>query len=89
MQAPRSLFDTTVSLEHEVLLETAFGNDELVLLALPVYRDPSEGRIHKLVGVNLELAVLPFLLEDHHVVGDCDLARPVALSRFLVEEGKV
>lgn len=86
MQAPRSLSDTTVLLEHEVLFDTSFGNDELVLLALPAHRDPSERRIHELVGVSPEFTSLPLLLEDQHVVGNRDLPGLVPLPNFLVEE---
>ena len=92
MRTSRSLSDTTVSsdtvasLEYEVLLETAFGNDELVFLAFPILRDPSERRIHELVGVSPELAVLPFFLEHHHVVSDLNLPRSIPSPSFLVEE---
>ena len=86
VQAPRPLSDTTTSLEHEVLLETAFGNDELVFLALPVHRDPFEPLTHELIGVDLEIATLPFLLKDNHVVGDRDFSRLVSSPSFLVEE---
>ena len=86
VQAPRSLSDTTASSEYEVLLQTPFGNDELILLALPVYRDPSERRIHELVGVSLEFPTLPLLLKNYHVVGDRDFPGLVPLPSFLVEE---
>ncbi len=87
MQAPRSLSNTTASLEYEILLKTTFWNKELVLLARIVYSNESEKRIHELVGVGLEFAVLPLLLEHYHVVGNCDLPLLIPpLPSFLIEE---
>lgn len=76
----------TALLKYKILLEAALRNDELVLLDTRMHRNPSERRIHELLGIDLEFTTLPLLFENHQVAVGRDLVRLVPVPYFFVEE---